>query len=135
MVGVVSFLDILGIKHRMAILHLVLDHYAKSLKDSLVFGNTVMETLVKNIEVFEAPVEGFMAGFHYVLEFLRSAAVKCVTGTDLYLTPVAFIPDHPLVGRDLAFQTAFLPINRNIILSSGKRTVDPYKLIAMDRNP
>jgi hypothetical protein len=84
--------------------------------------------------VLEAPIEGFVAGFDSVLEFLDSLGVERVSSTDLFFPLVAFISNHPLVSGDLAFQTIWLAINRNAILSSRKGTIDPHKLIATDRN-
>jgi hypothetical protein len=74
------------------------------LKNSFDGGISMAETLIKNLEVLEPGIEGFMSGFRPVLEFPDGGGVKWVANTDLFwLALVAFIPDYPLVGRDFAF--------------------------------
>jgi hypothetical protein len=102
--------------------------------NSLEFVFAMAKALGKYMKVLEAPIEGFMAGFDSVLEFLDSLGVERVSSTDLCLPLVAFVSNHPLVGGDLAFQTVWLAINRNVILSSREGPIDPHKLIATDRN-
>ena len=61
----------------MAILHLKVNHDANIPKHSLVilkntFGRclSMVETLIKNLEVLDPGIEGFMTAFSSVLEFL-----------------------------------------------------------------
>jgi hypothetical protein len=106
-------------KHRVAILHLKLNHDTNRLEHSLVIlknsfgrGISMAETLIKNLEVLEPGIEGFMTGFSSVLEFPDGWGVEWVANTDLFwLAFVAFIADYPLVGRDLASQAIRLAIN------------------------
>ena len=124
----------------MAILHLKLNHDANSLKHSLVIlknsfgrGISMAETLIKNLEVLDPGIEGFMTGFSSVLEFLDGWGVKWVSDTNLFwLTLIAFISDYPLVRRDLRSQSIQFSINRNVVLPCGKGTIDPHKFIATD---
>jgi hypothetical protein len=103
----------------VAILHLKLNHDTNRLKYSLVilknsfdWGISMAEMLIKNLEVLEPGIEGFMMGFSSVLEFPDGWGVKWVANTDLFwLTLVAFVTDYPLVGRDFAFQVIWLAIN------------------------
>jgi hypothetical protein len=127
----------------VAILHLKLNHNANRLEHSLVIlknsfgrGISMAETLIKNLEVLEPGIEGFMTGLSSVLEFPDGWGVKWVTNTDLFwLTFIAFITNYPLVGRDLAFQAIRLAIDRNVILPRRKGTINPNKFIATDGDP
>jgi hypothetical protein len=127
----------------VAILHLKLNHNANRLEHSLVIlknsfgrGISMAETLIKNLEVLEPGIEGFMTGLSSVLEFPDGWGVKWVTNTDLFwLAFIAFITNYPLVGRDLAFQAIRLAIDRNVILPRRKGTINPNKFIATDGDP
>jgi hypothetical protein len=127
----------------VAILHLKLNHNANRLEHSLVIlknsfgrGISMAETLIKNLEVLDPGIEGFMTGFSSVLEFPDGWGVEWVANTDLFwLALVAFITDYPLVGRDLAFQAIRLAINRNVILPRRKGTINPNKFIATNGDP
>jgi hypothetical protein len=54
----------------MTIIHVILDQHANSLKDCLMLGHTMPEALIKDIEILEAPIEGFVAGLSPLLKFL-----------------------------------------------------------------
>jgi hypothetical protein len=96
------------------------------LENSLVFVLAMAETLLKNLEVFEAPVEGFMTGFNSVLECLDCFSVEWVVDADLFgLALAPFVTDHSLVGRDLASQAIWLLVDSDVILSRRKWTIDP----------
>jgi hypothetical protein len=86
--------------------------------NSLEFVFAMAKVLGKYMKVLEAPIEGFVEGFDSVLEFLDSLGVERVLSTDLFLPFVTFVSNHPLFGGDLAFQTVWLAIHRNVILSS-----------------
>jgi hypothetical protein len=127
-------------KHWATILHLKLNHDANRLEHSLlVFLKNSFDagiSMIKNLEVLELGIEGFMSGFCPVLEFPDGWGAKWVANTDLFwLALVAFIPDYLLVGRDLAFQAIRLAINGNIILPCRKGAIDPNKCIATDGDP
>jgi hypothetical protein len=116
-------------KQWMPIFHVILDQHTNSLKDCLVLGHTMTEALVKNIEILDAPVEGFVAGLGPLLESLQVAAIKWVAGADLCLAPVPFVPNNSPARGDLALQAIWFSVYFEIILARRKWAIDPNKSI------
>jgi hypothetical protein len=68
--------------------------------------------LIKNLEVLDPGIEGFMTSFGSVLESPDGRGVKWVSdAASSWFTLLAFITDHPLVGRDLASQAILFAIS------------------------
>jgi len=66
----------------MSIIHFVLDNDANCLKDRFVLGNSMPESLVKNLEDLDACVKGFMPRFSPSLQTSDHRAIIGVAGTN-----------------------------------------------------
>jgi hypothetical protein len=119
----------------VSIFHIILDKNANGLKDHLVLGHTMTEALIKDFEILDAPIEGFMARLGPLLQFPQFTAIKGVAGADLLLAPVPFIPNNYLARGDLGLQAVWFPVDSPIILARRKWAIDPNKFVAAYGNP
>ena len=87
------------------------------------------EALVKDREVLDARIKGLLTGFSPILEMFDCAGIQGVARSDLQLPLVAFVANHPLAGRDLAFEPVWLSINLEITLPRRKGSIDPNQPI------
>jgi hypothetical protein len=119
----------------MAIVYLVLYKNKNGLKHCLVLLDSMTESLVKNLEAFNSPIEGLVVCFGPALELFDHLGIKGGLGADLQLTLVPFVANHPLACRDLALQAAFFPEHLDVIDPRRKWPINPDEFIVMNANP
>ena len=121
----------------MSILHLILEYDANSLKDSLVLGDTISESLAENLALLDAPIEALMASSSTFLEGFDSGTIMWVPDTDpSLLAMVPTVPNRLLASGDLVLEAIHL-LAKNLKISILPRlggTFHPKKFTFVDHN-
>jgi hypothetical protein len=105
------------------------DH-ANGLKDSLVLGNAMTESPLKDQEVLNPSIERLVAGSSPTLELSQFCWIMGAWGTDTVLSTVPLVTNDLLASRNHVVEV--FAEDCDVMLSGWEGSIHPDKSILVD---